>query len=290
MQLKIAFFLSFSLFFCPILRGQVKQSEKQMDKRPEKEANLPVDTPRSYLKIYGSYASQLAYWGRTDSVTQSSTTPALAFHDARGFNAYFETSFWSAAQKKPAFSNLGLGWDFDLGKNWLLSVNYDRWIFHEDKTANNVFSAALAIKPYDWEISVAPFLIAGADKSYGGDIDISKSFYVNNFSIAPEITASYATSSTSTPIRTSNVKRTPRGRPVVVTTTTTVTTVSPLRILNYEFILPISYEIENKWSITAAYHYNLPKNGTKEEGVLKPLSLFSLDFEWYLWSKEKPKN
>ena len=263
-----------------------------MDKQPETQIEEPIDTPRSYLKLYGSYASQLAYWGRTDSVTQSSATPALAFHDASGFNAYFETSFWSASQKKPAFSNIGLGWDFDLGKDWSLSLNYDRWIFHEDKTANNVFSAALSVNPNDWNISVSPFLIAGTDKSYGGDIDVSKSFYVNNFNIAPEIMASYASSSTSTPIRKSNVRRTGKGKgkPVVVTTTTTVTTASPLKILNYEFILPISYEIENKWSITAAYHYNLPQNGTKEEGVLKPLSLFSLDFEWYIWSKVKPKN
>ena len=260
-----------------------------MDKQPETQIEEPVDTPRSYLKFYGSYASQLAYWGRTDSVIQSSATPALAFHDASGFNAYFETSFWSASQKKPAFSNLGFGWDFDLGKDWLLSVNYDRWIFHEDKTANNVFSAVLAVNPNDWNIYVAPFLIAGTDKSYGGDIDISRRFDINNFSIAPEITASYATTSSSTPIRKSNIKRTGKGKPVVVTTKTTATTSSPLRILNYEFILPISYEIENKWSITAAYHYNLPQNGIKEEGVLKPLSLFSLDFEWYLWSKAKSK-
>ena len=289
MSLKIPFLLLFSLFCCPILRGQINQPEKKMDKRPENQALVSVDMPTSYLKLYGSYASQLAYWGRTDSVIQSSATPALAFHDVSGFNVYFETSFWSASEKKPAFSNLGFGWDFDLGKDWLFSVNYDRWVFHEDKTANNVFSAALAVKPRDWEISVAPFLIAGADKSYGGDIDISKSFYAHNFSIAPEITASYATSSSSTPIRTSNVRRTPRGKPVVVTTTKTVTTVSPLKILNYEFIVPISYEMENKWSITAAYHYNLPQNGTKEEGPLKPLRFFSLDFEWYLWSKVKPK-
>lgn len=282
MQLKIAFFLLFLLFCCPILRGQTRHISKKVEES--------IDTPRTYLKVYGAYNSQLAYWGRTDSVTQSSTAPAIAFHDSSGFNAYLETSFWSAAEQKPAFTTLGLGWAFDLSKNLSLNLGYERWIIHEDNnSATNYFSAEFTAKPDDWEFSVAPFFIPGTEKSYGGDVNILRNFYIDNFSIGPKITASYATTSSSTPIRKSNVRRPTKGKPVVVTTTTIVTTSSPLRILNYEFTLPISYEIENKWSITAAYHYNLPQNATKEEGPLKPLSLFSLGFEWYLWTKAKPK-
>ena len=252
----------------------------------------PVDTseaeteasPDTYLSFGTKYNSKVVYQGRTDGISQYGLSPSLNFKHKSGFNAAVSGDIWSAELKPWARTTFGLGWDFDVSDALSIGLGYERWVLH-DGTAEemnalvNNFSLDFGYASDSWLFSVSPSIITGTSQAINANISASKIFTFpsvfgknDRILFSPNFEAVLATDTRF------SVKKKLNGKKA--TTSKTV-----FRPAAYELTFPIEYKQTGKWSISAAFHYDIPVNATQDEGKLENVAYFSLDFNVFLWQK-----
>ena len=224
----------------------------------------------SYFKIGTSYLSNAVYNGREDSAIVSYLEPSISYYNKSGFNISASAEYLTsgAVHRIDAFI-LSAGYDFKIMENWDASLGADR-SFYNDSSSNVQGSNTGTISgdmSYDFDIvqlGSSSELMFGASTEFGTSISLSHEFSFGEdtsaFAFAPTIKANYGTQGFYNQLTRKKIakkKLLPNTKGSIVTDI--IGGSKAFSVLDYEFSLPITYELKN-WALSFTPTYALPVN------------------------------
>lgn len=237
--------------------------------------------------VFGlDYMNKVVYWGRDFGINQFGIMSTLMYVNPKGFYVFYTGYYWSGEVNKYGKTDLGIGYEHFLTNRWYVLAEYNRWIFNNgDKAARNSITDFFSLESsYDLDlftIGSSFYFMTGTEQDYIFNMNIMKqlTYYkllgADKIFISPTFYITTASRSSHLPINQNqftigNYENKPFG------------------IINYEFILPVTYKIIGITEITLAYHYAYPTNQNPKLAI-KPINYFTVESSWTLkrWKSKK---
>ena len=266
-QVVVCFFLLLSV-------QTVVAQVKTQDIVAKSDTAKPVAKPKlSYFKPKLTYLSNSVYSGRKDSAAISYLTPGIEYADKSGFNFSASASYLlSGNVHRFDLFSLGAGYDFNINKNWDVSLSADKDFYNDSsKAIQGGTKGSLGVDmTYDLDIvqiGGGAEMMFEETNQYGGNISIAHSFDFGtedsaSWSITPTLKANYGTQG----FLDQNTRRKVKRKNQVANKKNSVVTniiggTNAFSILDYECSLPISFSAKN-WGISFTPTYSIPLNPT----------------------------
>jgi len=231
-----------------------------------------ADKPKySYFKPTLGYLSNSVYNGRKDSALISYLEPGIAYYDKSGFNVSASANYLvSSSAHRIDLYTLGIGYDFNINKNWDLSLNAEKDHYSDSSKAvqGGTKGSMSADMLYDFDLVQAG---AGAEMlfeettQYTSYLSLAHAFEFGKedtalWSITPSVKAIFGTEGFIDQNTKRRLKRKNPGNKITAVTNIVGGT-NAFAILDYEWSMPVSYETK-KWGITFTPTYSMPVNAT----------------------------
>ena len=231
-------------------------------------------------KSYGSaslnFINNSVYSGRKDSLTTPYLTPLLGYYDKSGFFINGSASYLmrSGSSRFDLFS-LGAGYIFTAG-NFEGEITAEKLFYNNSSTniKSEVKADIAAMASYDFgfiESSLQPGINFGKKTDYWLSWGLDHRFLPNE---KWEITPSFSLNAETRNFYASyfgNRRFRPRSGQVNTTVTASVQDASKLKIMNYEFSLPVIYSAGN-FTFGFTPYYSIPANPAVVTVVIRAAS------------------
>jgi hypothetical protein len=207
----------------------------------------------SYFKASGSYLSNSAYFGRTDSLTTPYLTPSISYFNKSGLYVTAALSYLaSTAESRVDLYSFDLGYDFDLGDHFSGSIFGNKSFYNQSSTAikSDIKGSMGTYVSYDFNYLQ---LVAGADLTFatktdiGLNIGLAHAFLFGEdehlFTITPTVVANMSTLHFYEGYTSRKIGKKARKLIPNLISSTSVTTVNKdqFTLLDYECSLPLTY-------------------------------------------------
>lgn len=261
--MRIALIIVNLVFLCSALKAQEKL--KPDTTVPEK----------SFGKASLNFINNDVYSGRKDSLTTPYLTPSIGYYDKSGFYIEGSASYLvrSGSGRFDVFT-IGAGYDHMFG-NLELGISGEKYFYNSSSTNVSAeikgdFSASISydlgfLRPW-----ISPGISLGKKTDYSVSMGLDHSFYVDNWDITPTFSLNAETRNFYASYF-GNRRFRPKKGPNAPTVTATMQDASKLKILDYEFSLPVNYTLKHfTFGFTPAYA--IPQNAAQVIIVTKPVS------------------
>jgi hypothetical protein len=217
--------------------------------------NSDEDTPEktSYFKASGSYLTNSAYFGRTDSLATPYLTPSISYFNKTGLYVTASISYLaSAAESRVDLYSFDLGYDVDLGDHFSGSIYGNKSFYNQSSTAikSDIKGSMGTYISYDFNFLQ---LVAGADVTFASKADIGLNAGLAHafsfgedkhlFTITPTAMANMSTLHFYEGYTSRKIGKKARKLIPNLVSSTSVTTVNnnQFTLLDYECSLPLTY-------------------------------------------------
>ena len=263
-------YLAFAALLLISIDGLKAQTgaEKVVKKDSTKETAKPK---YSYFKPTLGYLSNSVYNGRKDSSLISYMEPGIAYYDKSGFNISASANYLvsSSVHRFDSYT-FGLGYDFNINKDWDVSLNAEKDHYTDSSKAiqGGTKGSMSAEMLYDFDFVQAgggAEMLFEETNQYTTYLSLAHAFEYGKedsalWTITPSVKAIFGTEGFIDQNTKRRLKRKNPGNKVTAVTNIIGGT-NAFSILDYELSLPVSFETK-KWGITFTPTYSMPVNPT----------------------------
>lgn len=295
---------TFSIYMLVILSTCYAQIESNLeDSKTDsldkiKEDSIQLAHKNSHQFSYTSeYTSKVVFRGRDFGLQQYGVTNNFEYKNPSGFYATLNNYSWSGIYTFIAKTDIGLGFEKEIGKYLTINACYEKWFFADDpffdpNSLNNMFSADVSTNFDKLNFDLGYYYIWGNDAalllSLTTDYRIDLPSFSENIYLAIDPTLlgeAFAGDNSVAILNKKGKKR--KTAPIYLQ--------QDLSMANYEFSLPLSIEYKNI-TITPTYHYSYPIALSDEDPPLSSylvggFSYFTISaqFDFYFFKKHEKK-
>ena len=270
-----------------------KQAKAEQKKAPEPESEPDEDATSkidsldnaynelSQLSIGCGYLSNVAFQGRNYGIQQIGASPGIDLKLSNGLSFSLTGNFWSeASPKNYAETDIGVGYEFNISDKFGVNIGYERWIpTNPPNVGGKPLSSNFTTLGFNYDAGLIRinstffYIYTAGQTGSGASFSLTKAFEWQNLlgldklTIAPTASAEFGEGD----IGHSAVSG-KNGR--IATTYTNI-----IKVINYQFDLPITYRKIGKYEIGPTLHYAIPQNTSVYEGSLTPFFYFSADLK-----------
>lgn len=229
--------------------------------------------------------SRVLYSGRDYGLKGFGTSAQLSYYDKSGFWLSTVAYHWQGSQTALPKMDLTVGYATNLDEYLSASVSYSRWMYFGKSRDELKWSFDNFFSTY-WTINL-------------GFMGVSPSFYYMT-SPAENVAQFAVTASKYLELRHSFLGGKLILEPNLTWMTSTFDRHNPsepfrsagkvLRVIDYEFALPIIYRRVGKFDLSPKLLVTLPVNILPSDNATeKVTTFFTLDFKYLIWRKDTPK-
>jgi hypothetical protein len=276
-RIKVILFLVYMVHQLSSFRASGQQTRSNdfiKDKRNNDIWNLTdsINNFTSSLSVGSYYDSEMVFLGRDFGEKQSGTAPYIMYNSAMGFYMYVIGNYWSAYQKIPIRTDLGIGFETILTEKIYVALGYERWISrYEDDYYNSLLTNSIELDIgfdlFGLDLEATGYYMFGEEYIFQSDIQLAKRYSifksrVSRISLKPSMLATFAT------------------RTFIFMFTEFYSdqiNYNKFRLVDYEASATLEFEIKNL-QLEAMAHYNVPVGAQYEE--LSPFHYFSLHLNY----------
>lgn len=154
------------------------------------------------LTVGNYYTNKVIYWGQDFGLKQYGITPYVLISHNNGLYLYVVNLYWEAIDNKPAETDIGIGYKFQLG-NLYVYTSYERWLVHyggvyNRRALSNYLEADLLYDFNIFNLESTSYYMWGIDKLFVSDIALNQQYYLfplgkkGWITLTPEVLASFA--------------------------------------------------------------------------------------------------
>ena len=250
---------------------QPRQARPQHDGANKDAAWDAIDSLREVTGgiLFGTYYdSKMTFWGRDFGEKQFGLTPYVVLSSPLGLYIYGVNNYWSANAKQPARTDLGIGYETNLGKKVYLSMGYERWFarygddYYNSLLIHNIELSAVFELPW-FDVAPSVYYMFGENHVLQTDIAIEKQYLIPlskicRLSFKPSLLTTFATRTFI---------------PMYSEFDLDQIDYNKIALVDYEATAMLGLEIRNL-EMDVAGHYNIPIGVGYEE--LSPFSYLSI--------------
>jgi hypothetical protein len=267
------------IILCFTLKGLSQNKAKQdfaaarqdsLDKLKDDSLQL-VHKNSHKISFTMDYTSKVVFRGRDFGKKQYGFTPNILYKNPNGMYASINAYLWSGITAPVAKTDLGIGYEKDIGKHYSVNLSYERWFFAADtffdpSALNNMAALELSTDFEKLNLQFGSFYIWGNQKALLVNLatdyrwDITTLAEKINIAIDPTVLAESFAGSNLISVNTfKNRARKDQSNHLI----------RDLQMANYEFSLPVVIEYKNL-TITPTWHYSYPIPVSNEDPPLSP--------------------
>ena len=212
--------------------------------------SIPIKSSHGEAKI--SYASNSVYLGRKDSLPIHYITPQFGFYDRSGLFINGSFSYLSSTTESQVdVFTIEAGYQYQLNDHWDGSFSFEKYFYnstsHSVKSeVSGVFTAGINYSSDVLNTFGSLNLNFGAKTDYGFNAGLSHSFNIGEqFTLEPQASLNAATQNFYKAYYEKRRYSAKRKTPNTNITVSITSDVGQLKILDYEFALPVHYKVRN---------------------------------------------
>ena len=239
------------------------QSSYSQDKQPS-------DVSASYGKASINYLSNYIYTGRKDSLAYPYITPVLGYFDKSGFYITGSLSYLSSkTDKRVDMFALDLGYEFSITEKFTGSVYGNKSFYNKASSAitNDMTGSLGSTLSYDFgllQLNSGTDVYFSSKPDFALNLGLSHQFIIGSenqqWTIEPSALVNFSSLHYYEGFTNNRI-----GRPGIIipnsssVSSSTTVNKSGFTLLDYEIIIPISYEAKT-WGFTSNFTFAFPKN------------------------------